>query len=160
MRSHCQAADVEKRGAKSLAFKADVAEDAECRAMVSAAERAFAQLDVLVNNAGTTSFIPHANLEAITGDDWSRILQVNLVGPFQCARAAQELFAPLFGRHATARGARVLATIPRGHARPYCPAAAPFRALRIPIAERTRDVCVFSDNIADDVFSGNSGHGH
>ena len=80
------AAEVESRGVKALAYKADVAEDAECRAMVREAERAFGQLDVLVNNAGTTTFIPHAQLEDVTNDDWNRILNVNLVGPFQCAR--------------------------------------------------------------------------
>ena len=45
---------------------------------------------MLVNNAGTTSFIPHGDLEKVTDADWERILSVNLKGPFQCVRAARE----------------------------------------------------------------------
>jgi len=87
------AAQVEQRGVKALAFRADVAEDDQCRAMVREAERAFGRLDVLVNNAGFTRFVPHEQLEGLSMDDWNRILQVNLVGPFQCSRAAADLLA-------------------------------------------------------------------
>ncbi len=85
------AAEAEKRGVKALAFKADVSQDEQCVAMVREAERAFGQLDVLVNNAGYTKFVPHAQLDGLDADDWNRILNVNLVGPFQCSRAAREL---------------------------------------------------------------------
>ncbi|MCP4035458.1 MAG: SDR family oxidoreductase [bacterium] len=91
------AGEAEKRGVKALAFKADVAEDAQCCAMVREAERAFGGLDVLVNNAGTTKFVPHAQLEDLDIEDWNRILQVNLVGPFQCSRAAADLLAATDG---------------------------------------------------------------
>jgi 3-oxoacyl-[acyl-carrier protein] reductase len=84
------AADCAARGVKSFAHRADVSVDDDCRAMVAAAVEAFGRLDVLVNNAGTTEFIPHANLEDATTEKWMRILAVNLVGPFQCTRAAAE----------------------------------------------------------------------
>jgi 3-oxoacyl-[acyl-carrier protein] reductase len=76
-------------GVKSIAHRADVANDADCRTMVATAVSMFGRLDVLVNNAGTTRFINHADLDAVTGDDWDTILGVNLRGPFQCARAAR-----------------------------------------------------------------------
>lgn len=82
-------ADVRALGVRSIAVKADVAVDAECRALVDAALRAFGRLDVLVNNAGTTSFINHDDLDAVGDDDWQRIMAVNLQGPFQCSRAAR-----------------------------------------------------------------------
>src|SRR5262249_26649966 len=48
-------------------------------------------LDVLVNNAGTTRFIDHTNLDALTGEVWDEILGVNLKGTFFCCRAALPL---------------------------------------------------------------------
>lgn len=75
-------------GVRAVAIQADVADDVACRRLVDAAVKEFRRLDVLVNNAGTTRFIPHARLDDVADDDWLRILSVNLVGPFQCARAA------------------------------------------------------------------------
>jgi 3-oxoacyl-[acyl-carrier protein] reductase len=48
-------------------------------------------LDVLVNNAGTTHFIDHADLEAVTEQVWDDIFSVNVRGAFQCVRAAAPL---------------------------------------------------------------------
>jgi 3-oxoacyl-[acyl-carrier protein] reductase len=84
------AAEVRARGVPGIAFRADVADDAACRAMAARAVAEFGRLDVLVNNAGTTSFIPHADLEKVTDADWDKILAVNLKGPFQaCALPAR-----------------------------------------------------------------------
>jgi len=46
---------------------------------------------VLVNNAGTTRFIEHTDLEALTDEVWDEILGVNLKGTFYCCRAALPL---------------------------------------------------------------------
>jgi 3-oxoacyl-[acyl-carrier protein] reductase len=48
----------------------------------------FGGLDVLINNAGMTQYVPMADLEAITDEHWDQLLGVNLKGPFYCARAA------------------------------------------------------------------------
>jgi 3-oxoacyl-[acyl-carrier protein] reductase len=83
------AADVRALGVKGVAIQADVSDDAACRRMAETAQNEFGRLDILVNNAGTTEFIPHHELDRMTADAWNRILGVNLIGPFQCARAVK-----------------------------------------------------------------------
>jgi 3-oxoacyl-[acyl-carrier protein] reductase len=82
---------VEAEGAPALLCKANVADAAQVNEMVAAAEAAFDRLDVLVNNAATTHFIAHTDLDAITDEVWQDILGVNLLGAFYCVRAAMPL---------------------------------------------------------------------
>ena len=82
-------AQIVSAGGRAVALQADVADDAQCRRLVEQAVEALGRLDILVNSAGTTRFVPHGALERVTDDDWNRILGVNLKGPFQCIRAAR-----------------------------------------------------------------------
>jgi 3-oxoacyl-[acyl-carrier protein] reductase len=82
------AAGVEALGVSCVLCKADVSDDAACADMIGQAASAFGRLDVLVNNAGTTTFVPHADLDGLDSGDWDQILGVNLKGPFFCSRAA------------------------------------------------------------------------
>jgi len=81
-------AAIEGAGGEAFSFRADVASDNEARALVDAAIEKFGRLDLLVNNAGTTEFIPFDDLDAVGDDVWQRLYQVNVVGAFHCARAA------------------------------------------------------------------------
>ena len=82
------AAQAAGHGVQAVAVQADVANDDDCRRLVDVAVERFGRLDVLINNAGTTSFIPHDDLDAVTAETWQTIMGVNLIGPFQMARAA------------------------------------------------------------------------
>ncbi len=75
-------------GADALVVQADVSDDAACRRMVSEAEERWGRVDALVNNAGTTKFCAHDQLEGLDKDDFLHIYGVNVVGPYQMTRAA------------------------------------------------------------------------
>jgi 3-oxoacyl-[acyl-carrier protein] reductase len=82
------AKELEKLGSEALAHRADISDEAAVKAMIAATTERFGRLDVLVNNAGTTHFIPHPDLDALTEEVWNDILGVNLKGTFYCCRAA------------------------------------------------------------------------
>ncbi|HEY0476039.1 MAG TPA: SDR family oxidoreductase [Kofleriaceae bacterium] len=86
-RSEAEARDIAARCGDAIAVQADVSEDAECRKLAQAALDKWGRIDALVNNAGTTKFVDHADLDGLTGDDFLRIYRTNVVGPFQMTRA-------------------------------------------------------------------------
>jgi len=78
-------------GAQVLVVRANVAEDADCRAMAQQVADTFGRCDVLVNNAGTTKFVGVRNLDGLSAEDFHRIYAVNVVGAFQMVRAFEDL---------------------------------------------------------------------
>lgn len=85
------AEDCTARGAEALVQRADVASDEDCRALVAAAQARFGRVDALVNNAGTTKFVDHSDLDGLDAADFQHIYGVNTVGAFQMSRAAAPL---------------------------------------------------------------------
>ena len=71
----------------ALVVQADVGEDDACRTLAQAALERWGRIDALVNNAGTTKFVDHANLDGLSADDFLRIYRINVVGAFQMTRA-------------------------------------------------------------------------
>lgn len=84
------AADCEAFGVQTLVQQADVANDGDCRDLVSATLDKFGKLNVLINNAGTTRFCDHKNLAGLDKQDFLDIYAVNTVGAYQMVRAAEE----------------------------------------------------------------------
>lgn len=80
-------AQVEELGAKGLVVQADVASDAQVRAMVAEAVDAFGTIDVLVNNAGRTHYVEMKDLDGIEESAWDDIFDTNVKGMFFTTRA-------------------------------------------------------------------------
>ena len=79
-------------GADALVLRADVADDAQCRALADAVRARWGHAEVLVNCAGTTTkFTDLKDLEAIGAEDFEAIYRVNVIGMFQMSRAMAPL---------------------------------------------------------------------
>ena len=78
-------------GIKVIEAPGNVGDAADCARMVGKAIDDLGRLDLLVSNAGTPGtrrkIEPH-ELDLITEELWSTLLQVNLLGVFRCAKAA------------------------------------------------------------------------
>ena len=77
----------EAAGAQALLVRGDVAEDADCRAIVQATLDRWGRIDALVNNAGVTSFAGARHWDAIDAATFQHIVGVNALGAFQMIRA-------------------------------------------------------------------------
>lgn len=126
-------AEVRKLGVPAVLFAGDVSRDEDCRAMAKAAEAQLGRIDILVNNAGTTSFIPHNDLESVKPEDFTRIMSVNLQGPFQMVRACRA------GLEASGHGSVVNVSSVAGlrglgSSIPYCASKAALNNLTVTLA--------------------------
>jgi 3-oxoacyl-[acyl-carrier protein] reductase len=75
-------------GADVLVQQADVADDAQCRALVAEAIGRWGRLDALVNNAAVSLFGAAAKWDALDPQAFQQVMGVNTVGAFQMLRAA------------------------------------------------------------------------
>jgi ketoreductase RED2 len=72
----------------AMYVQADVADPADAERLIASALEQFGHIDVLVNNAGTTEVIPHADLDAAGLDVWRKIFEVNVFAPWLLSRSA------------------------------------------------------------------------
>ena len=91
---------IEANGGRAIAVAADVTDAEQVASLLAAAVEELGGLDILVNNAGAGFIAPS---EELAEDDWRRVIEVDLTGPFLCAQAA--------GRHMLAHGGGVIVNI-------------------------------------------------
>lgn len=80
------AAELSAGGGSCLALAADVSNVAAMEQVAAAVADRFGRVDILVNNAGINSH-HRVPIHEYTLEDWNRILQVDLTGPFVTSRA-------------------------------------------------------------------------
>jgi NAD(P)-dependent dehydrogenase (short-subunit alcohol dehydrogenase family) len=103
---------------RALVVPADVTDPASVAALFDATKSTFGRLDLLFNNAGTGA--PPVPLEDLTGEQWRRVVDTNLTGPFLCTQAAFKLM-----KAQDPRGGRIInngsisAHAPRPNSAPY-----------------------------------------
>jgi 3-oxoacyl-[acyl-carrier protein] reductase len=85
------AAEAERLGAATLVCRCDVSDDGAVRHMLRDVDARFGRLDVLVNNAGTTTEVKPKDFDALTVEEWDRVFAVNVRSVFLVTRAALPL---------------------------------------------------------------------
>lgn len=87
------ATELPKAELAHCALAAPVTDSAALQALAQEIERRYGRLDLLVNCAGTTRFVPHSDLDGLDDELFDRILATNVRGPFATVRAMHPLLA-------------------------------------------------------------------
>jgi NAD(P)-dependent dehydrogenase (short-subunit alcohol dehydrogenase family) len=82
------AQEIRAAGGEAHALLADVGDARSVHSLVGAASALVGPLDVLVHNASTLGALPLRELLDTEHEDFARVLEVNLLGPFRLTRAA------------------------------------------------------------------------
>lgn len=86
-RAEVVAGELRELGVAADPFECDVSDPGSVESMVSAVLDRFGKVDILVNDAGYNKWIPFTDLDGLTNQDWSKLLDVNLTGPMLCIKA-------------------------------------------------------------------------
>ena len=78
------AKEIKSLDRQALAIRVDVSYSKEVNRMVQSVLKKFKRVDILVNNA---AIIKRGSIEDLTEEDWDRVMDVNLKGAFNCAKA-------------------------------------------------------------------------
>jgi 3-oxoacyl-[acyl-carrier protein] reductase len=86
-------AQIKETGGQAIACRADISSPGDVKTMVETVVENYGGVDILVNNAGLNIDVPFLEL---TENDWDRVIDVNLKGPFLVSQAV--------GHHMVAAG--------------------------------------------------------
>ena len=76
--------EIRALGRRALPFRVSVLDKPAVQAMVKEIDKAWGQIDVLVNNAGVGQVVPLALMEE---EDWDRMMSINVKGAFLMSQA-------------------------------------------------------------------------
>ena len=88
--------EIKTNGGKAISIMADVSQKTQVQKMISHVIKSYGRLDILVNNAGI--LIP-TNLMDTSEEEWDRVMEVNLKGPFLCTQeVAKQMIKQKYGK--------------------------------------------------------------
>jgi 3-oxoacyl-[acyl-carrier protein] reductase len=87
------AADCTAAGGEAIIVGADLSQPENCAKLVNSAIDKWGRLDVIVNNAGTTKFVSHDDLEGLSAEDFHQIYALNVIAPYEMAKAGRPYLA-------------------------------------------------------------------
>lgn len=122
-------------GGEAVAVRCDVSDEASVARMVAEAVERWGRVDVLVNNAATN--LPNIDAVDMEPEAWRRVVDVNLTGPFLCARAVLP--------HMIERGAGAIVNISSIGGRQGSRGRGPYRAAKAGLIN-------FTETLAAEVF--------
>ncbi len=81
--------EINSTGGKAICFKADVSSETEVKEMFAAICNQYGTIDILINNAGIQKDSAFTEMSLA---NFQKVLEVNLIGQFLCAREAAKEF--------------------------------------------------------------------
>jgi NAD(P)-dependent dehydrogenase (short-subunit alcohol dehydrogenase family) len=122
--------EIEAHGSPDVwVSRCDVSVEAEVEATCQGAVERYGRLDVVVNNAGMMTFTP---IEELTGEEWNRVLGVDLMGAFYFTKHAFRRMKP----------GGAIVNVASVHAVMTSPLVAPYAAAKAAMVSLTRTAAI------------------
>lgn len=147
--------EMEAHGSEGLAVRCDVANARDAERAVQETANRFGMMNVLVNSAGVLHV---STIEAMSEDEWDRLMAINLKGPFLMCRAALRAFRKVGGGTIVNIGS-VLGLIGMKDRAAYCASKGGLTLLTKAIAldhahERVRANCICPSIVETELVAG------
>jgi 3-oxoacyl-[acyl-carrier protein] reductase len=112
------AGEIRNHDVEAASFQCDVTQPAQVARMVGQVLARFGRLDILINDAAYNKSIPFSDLDGLTIEEWSKIIDVNLTGPMHAIKAVAPVMKKQ-GRGRIVNIASIAGLIPGGSSIAY-----------------------------------------
>ncbi len=112
------AGEIRSHDVEAASFQCDVTQPAQIARMVGQVLARFGRLDILINDAAYNKSIPFSDLDGLTIEEWTKIIDVNLTGPMHAIKAVAPVMKKQ-GRGRIVNIASIAGLIPGGSSIAY-----------------------------------------